>query len=139
MPEYLFVKKETGETRLVFFKMNDDKVYNGENGKEVGLWERRWTKPNASVDSISSLNPFNIQSYVEKTGKTKGTIGDLWSISKEASERRAEKLGHEDPIRRQFFEKYEKENKVKHFYDKPDKIDTNVATIDFTAPDLSLD
>lgn len=139
MPEYRFFNKETKEYRYVFFKMNDDKVYNGEDGTEVGKWERRWTKPNASVDSISNLDPFNIQSYVDKTGQTKGSLGDLWDISKEASIRRAEKLGHEDSIKRKFFDNYEKENKVKHFYDRPDKIETDVATIDFTAPSPSLD
>lgn len=139
MPEYRFFNTETKEYRDVFFKMNDDKIYNGEDGSEIGKWVRRWTKPNASVDSISSLDPFNTKAYVEKTGKTKGTLGDLWNISKEASERRAEKLGHEDPVRRKYFDNYEKTHNVKHFYDRPEKIDAGPAVIDFTAPSPKID
>lgn len=136
MPSYIYRNEETGEVREVIQTMREEHRYFGEDGVE---WKRVWTKPNASVSSISNLDPFDTRAYVEKTGKMRGNIGSLWDISKEASQRRAEKLGHEDPIRRQFFEKYEKENKVKHFYDKPDKIDTNIATIDFTAPSPSLD
>lgn len=133
MPEYLFYNSETEEYRNVFFKMNDEKIYNGEDGSEVGIWSRRWTSPNASVDSIANTNPFDTRAHVEKTGKMKGTMGDLYSISKEMSERRAEKLGHEDPVKRKHFDSYEKTQGVKHYYDKPDKIETKHATIDFKA------
>lgn len=134
MPEYLFQNKVTQEYREVFFKMLDDKIYNGEDGNEEGLWERRFTIPNASVDSISNTNPFDTRAHVAKTGAMKGNLGDLFSVSKEMSERRAEKLGHEDPVKRQFFKDYQKKNNgAKHFSDRPDKIETKDAIIDFKA------
>lgn len=138
MPEFLFKHPDKEEYKEVFFKMNDDKKYVDDEGVE---WKRRWHIPNASVDSISNTNPFDIQSHVDKTGRRKGTMDDLFNISKEMSERRAEKLGHEDPVKKKFFENYAKKNNgAKHFHDKPDKIETKHATIDFTAksPDIEL-
>ena len=134
MPQYLFQNKVSQEYREVFFKMLDDKIYNGEDGTEEGLWERRFTIPNASVDSISNTNPFDTRAHVTKTGAMKGNLGDLFNVSKEMSERRAEKLGHEDPVKRQFFKDYQKKNNgAKHFSDRPDKIETKDAIIDFKA------
>ncbi len=134
MPEYTFFNKITQEYRDVFFKMLDDKIYNGEDGTEVDIWERRWYPPNASVDSISNTNPFDTRAHVDKTGKMKGNLGDLFNISKEMSERRQDKIGGEDPVKRQFFNDYQKKNNgAKHFSDRPDKIETKHAIIDFTA------
>lgn len=134
-PEYLYQHPETKEVVSVIQTMREEHCYE----KDGIEYKRVFTKPNASVDSISSLDPFDTRAYVEKTGKMKGNIGSLWNISKEASERRAEKLGHEDPVRRRFFDKYEKKNGTKHFYDRPDKIDAGIATIDFTAPSPEID
>lgn len=137
MPLYLFYSEKKDEYREIFFNMNDEKVYNGEDGSEIGEWSRRWTVPNASVDSISDVDPFDTRKLVEKTGKMKGTIGDLWTASEEASKRREDKLGHEDPVRRKYLDNYQKENNRKHFHDRPQKIDAGVATIDFSK--LKLD
>jgi hypothetical protein len=129
MPLYLFKHPEKNEYREVVFKMNEDKRFVDEDGIE---WERRFTVPNASVDSLSDVDPFNIREAVTKTGNKKGSVGDLWDFSRELSERREEKIGHEDPVKRKMFQSYEEKNKVKHFYDKPSKIDAGPATIDFT-------
>lgn len=133
MPEYLFYNEKTQEHRFVFFKMNDEKIYNGEDCSEVGLWSRRWTKPNASVDSIANVNPFDMKKMVAKTGAMKGTVGDLWNVSKEASEKRSEKLGHEDPVKRKYLDNYAKEHQTRHYYDKPSRIENKHAIVDFTA------
>lgn len=131
MPQYTYKNDDTGETVEVIQTMNEEHSYFGEDGKE---WRRIFYSPNASVDSISSLDPFDTKAYVEKTGLMKGgNIGSLWEISKEASERRAEKLGHEDPVKRGYFNSYEKDKGVKHFHDRPDKIETKSAIIDFKA------
>lgn len=131
MPNYIFKHPEKERYVEVFFRMNDEKKYQDEEGVE---WERRWTVPHASVDSLFNSDPFDIQSHVDKTGKMKGTMGDLFAASKEMSERRAEKLGSEDPVKREMFDKYEKKNKTKHFFDRPSKIENSFATIDFTKP-----
>ncbi len=136
MPTYSYINDETGETVDVIQTMKEPHVYFGKDGKQ---WRRIFYSPNASVDSISNLDPFDTKSYVEKTGKMKGTVGTLWDISKEASLRREQKLGHEDPVKRQYFDNYEKEKKVKHFHDRPSKIETKDAIIDFTAPSPKID
>lgn len=130
MPNYLFKHPEKEEYIEVFFHMNDEKIYIDENGTQ---WERRWTVPNASVDSISDIDPFDTKKFVEKTGKMKGDIGNLWDISKEASDRRADKVGGEDPIKKKYFKDYKKENGINHWHDRPSKIETKHATINLDA------
>lgn len=129
MPQYTYINDETGEKIDLFQGMNDEHKYIDENGKE---WRRIFYSPNASVDSLSDVDPFDTRKLVEKTGKMKGTIGDLWTASEEASKRREDKLGHEDPVRRKYLDNYQKENNRKHFHDRPQKIDAGVATIDFS-------
>lgn len=131
MPQYIYIDDETGERFEVIQTMNEKHCfYNPQNGNEC---RRIWTVPNASIDSLSNTDPFNINSHIEKTGKMKGTVGDLWDASKEMSQRREEKLGKEDPIKRKFFDNYEKKNKVKHFKDRPTKIENKHAIIDYSA------
>lgn len=131
MPQYTYLNEETGETVDVIQTMREEHRYFGEDGKE---WKRVFYSPNASVNSLSNTNPFDTRSHVEKTGQMKGSLGDLFNISKEMSERRQDKIGGEDPVKRKFFNDYkEKNNGAKHFHDRPDKIETKHATIDFTA------
>lgn len=136
MPLYIYKNPLTERVYEVIQGMNDThRFFDPETGEEC---KRVWTKPNASVDSLSKSDPFDIKDHVEKTGKMKGTVGDLWDVSREMSERRADKIGAEDPMKREAFNKYEKEKGVKHWHDRPNKIDTNVATIDFTKPTPKL-
>ena len=130
MPQYTYINDETGESIDIFQGMNDKHQYVDDSGFE---WRRVFHKPNASIDSISNTNPFDTRAYVEKTGKMNGSMGDLWSISEEASRRRSEKTGGEDPIKRDYFNNYEKANKVKHFHDRPVKRDLGIATVDYSA------
>lgn len=130
MPEYTFRHPETKETRSEFMGMNDVHEYVDEDGTK---WDRIWHKPNASISSLSNVDPFNIPKLVEKTGQMKGNIGDLWQASAEASARRADKLGSTDPVKDKYFKTYEKDKGVKHFHDRPDKIETKSAIIDFKA------
>lgn len=94
---YLFENIESGEYREVYFKMTDKKDYCGENGNEIGIWERRFTVPQAAIDS--RIDCWDSKAFVEKTGKIKGgTVGELWTMSKEASDKRAEGNGF-DPVK----------------------------------------
>jgi len=79
------------------------------------------------------INPFDMKKMVAKTGAMKGTVGDLWNVSKEASEKRSEKLGHEDPVKRKYLDNYAKEHQTRHYYDKPSRIENKHAIVDFTA------
>ena len=131
MPEYLYKNPQTGEVKGVIQTMREEHVFIDEEGLE---WKRVYTSPNASIDSLSNTNPFDTRAHVNKTGAMKGSLGDLFNVSKEMSERREQKLGHEDPVKRQFFKDYQKKNNgAKHFSDRPDKIETKHAIIDFKA------
>jgi hypothetical protein len=48
----------------------------------------------------------------------KGTYGDMLDYSKELSIEREERLGY-DPVKQEYFKKYEKEVGKKHVEDKP--------------------
>lgn len=130
MPLYTYIHPETGEQIDVLQGMNDVHQHFGPDGKE---WRRVFYAPNAAIDSISSIDPFNTKKLAAKTGQKKGTVGDLWNVSKEASERRADKIGGEDPILRKHLDNYAKENRVKHWEDRPKKLENKHAVIDFTA------
>lgn len=91
MPYYLFENVETNEFREIFFHMNDVKIYNGENGLEINLWERRYYSPQAAVDT--KINAESAADFVNKTGKKRGTLGDLFDASKEAGQRREQLMG----------------------------------------------
>lgn len=83
--------------------MNDDHVFIDEEGIK---WNRIFSKPNATVDSIYSIDPNNRQEFVDKTGKKSGKLGDIYQLSAELSEKRTEKEGI-DKIKVKSWEKYE--------------------------------
>ena len=124
MPQYSFFNEKTNETRDVFFKMNDDKVYDGEDGTEVGQWKRVFTVPNASVDSSTKINPFSQKDFVEKTGRKKGNYGNIVDAAAEASAQRIAKEGR-DTVKENFFAAYKKDTGKNHFNDKKSVVEKN--------------
>lgn len=129
MPAYIYKHPDLDEYVEVIQRMNDEHVYFDEDGVQ---WKRVLTPPQVNAERIATINPFDTQKAAEITGRRKGTIGDLWDTSRELSQRREEKIGAEDPIKRKYFDKYKKENKVNHFYDRPTKIEKNGFSIDFS-------
>jgi hypothetical protein len=107
MPFYTFQNPNTGETIDIFQKMNDVHEYFDENGLK---YARVYYPPNASIDS--KIDAFSARDFSEKTRNKKGTIGDLFDKSKELSEKRGGK--NNDPILKQFYSSYQKNNGVKH-------------------------
>jgi len=110
MALFLFENIKTGETRDIFFKMNDVKVYNGESGDEVGVWERRYYAPNASIDT--KIDPFSSSDFVRKTENKKGSYGSLLDASKEAGLARQQKAGF-DPVKEDSIRKWKKDRLLK--------------------------
>ena len=103
MPLYLFKNPKTGKIISVFQSMNEEHTYSDGEIK----YERVFTVPNAQIDSdIDSSDKF-----VEKTGKMKGTLGEIWDYSQELSDKRAAKNGGIDPVRQKAEEKYSKKRK----------------------------
>jgi len=97
MPLYLFRHPDTEEVIEVLQKMTDEHSHVDENGVK---WERVWTSPNANVDG--NINPYSATDFVNKTNNMKGSLGDVWDLSKEMSEKRKTKDGRDD-----IFEKHD--------------------------------
>lgn len=112
MPIYLFSNpKDESEVVEVIQSIKDDHVYIKDGIK----WNRVFTVPNASIDTKwDSDNP---RDFIEKTGKRRGTIGDMMEKSKELSERRNKRYG-KDHVKEKFYDNYRKTHRGK---DHPEK------------------
>jgi thymidylate synthase len=105
MPLYLFKNPKTGKIISLFQSMNEEHTYSDGEIK----YERVFTVPNAQIDSDIDLD--SSDKFVEKTGKMKGTLGEIWDYSQELSDKRAAKNGGIDPVRQKAEEKYSKKRK----------------------------
>lgn len=128
---YQFRHKVTGEIADIVMPMKEYKHYKGENGQDDN-WERIYVSPQVNIGNAKVVDPFNNNSFVEKTGNMKGKYGDLLDYSAELSEKRAQIAGGEDPVKRKYFDDYKKKtNGKKHLLDRPKKIETKHAKIEF--------
>lgn len=125
MPIYIFKNPDTEEYKEIVQTMNEEHIYIDEFGLQ---WQRVFTIPNASIDTKEDA--WNHNQFVEKTGKMKGTVGDVLDYSAELSEKRAEANGGEDPIKRKAFNDYEKKVGKKHISDRKKTIETSRIKID---------
>ena len=105
MPIYLYKNPDTGKVVSVFQSMNDDHTYSKDGIK----YERVFTIPNAQIDSSDSID--SAEKFVEKTGRMKGTLGEIWDYSQELSTKRAAENGGIDPLRKKAEEKYSKKRR----------------------------
>ena len=105
MPLYLFKNPNTGKTVSIFQLMNEEHSYS-DNGIK---YERVFTVPNAQIDTEFDVN--SSSKFVEKTGKMKGTLGEIWDYSEELSKKRAFKHDGVDPLRQKAEEKYSKKRR----------------------------
>ena len=105
MPIYLFKNPKTGKIISVFQSMNEEHVYFDDGIK----YERVFTIPNAQIDG--DIDADSSEKFIEKTGKMKGTLGEIWDYSQELSNKRAAKNGGIDPVRQKAEEKYSKKRR----------------------------
>ncbi len=128
---YQFRNTKTGKIKDVVMPMKEYKPYRGENGNE-DFWERVYDLPQVNIGNAKVVDPFDNKAFVNKTGNMQGKYGDLLDYSSELSERRAALNGGEDPIKRKYFDEYKKKtNGKKHVKDRPKKIETKNAKIEF--------
>jgi len=123
---YSFVHSVTGETKEVEMPMSEYKAYKGEGGTDDN-WQRIYDTPQVNIGNYvaKKVDPWNNNQFVERTGKMKGTYGDLHDYSAQMSEKRAkESITGEDPVKRKHFDKYEKNVGKKHLEDTPKVIET---------------
>ena len=112
MPIYLFKNPKTGKIVSVFQQMNEEHVHS-EDGIKC---ERVFTVPNAQIDADIDVD--SSEKFIEKTGKMKGTLGEIWDYSQELSNKRAEKNGGVDPVRQKAEEKYSKKRRGMKYKNK---------------------
>lgn len=89
-------------------------------------WRRMPTIPCAASDT-QTVDPFSSKAFVEKTGRMKGTWGDLETASAEMSEKRAKLAGGLDPVKEKYFEERKKLTGLEHPEVKKRKAKENLA------------
>lgn len=108
MPLYTFQHPETEEIIEVIQRMGDLHSYSDKKGV---TWSRIFTKPQTALNTrISSTNP---KEFVDKTRGKNYSVGQLWDMSAELSEKRAGRSG-QDEVRVKAENKYEEKTKKKH-------------------------
>ncbi len=125
MPIYTYKHPTEERYKEVIQRMNDNHTYS-EDGVE---WQRVWDIPNAAISS--NADPFNSNAFLDKTANMKGTFGDMMDYSSELSEKRAEKSGGVDPVKKKHFESYEKEVGKKHPSEKASKFENKSIKVDY--------
>lgn len=110
MPEYIFQHPKTKKTITIFQKMTEEHVYI--DSKSV-KWERVFSVPQARIDTLSSIDPFNKQDFINKTKGKKMSVGDMWDTSAALSKAREKKAG-KDFVKERTVSEYEKKCKVPH-------------------------
>lgn len=128
MPLYEFENLK-GERTTFFYPVSNypkiGQIHLDENKIE---WKRVFSVPNASSDT--NIDPYSQNDFIEKTGKKKGTLGDLYDQSRELSEKRAKDNGGEDPVKKKKLEDYKKKRfGVEHFEARKKKIEKKDVSI----------
>ena len=103
MPVYLYRHPKTGKIREIVQSVNDKHEFIDEKGIK---WEREYTVPTASIDSQN--DPFDHKRNLQKIANSKGTIGNMQDFAAEQSQKRADKVGDVDPVKKENWKTYEK-------------------------------
>ena len=110
MPIYLYKNPKTEEIIEVVQKMDDPHVYSDEEGLE---WDRIFTSPNMNVtDNLIGADTTE-KEFVRKTHEKNYSLGDMWDLSAELSEKR-KRVNGKDPIKEKAQKKYERRTGKKH-------------------------
>lgn len=117
MPIYLFQHPKTKKVVEVVQKMSDPHVYS-EGGV---VWNRIFTKPQAALNTRISAT--DRKEFLEKTRGKNYSVGQLWDMSAELSERRGGITGH-DEVKVKAEKAYQEKTKKPHPHSKtkPSKI-----------------
>lgn len=109
MPIYVFKHPDTGKEKEVFQNINDEHCYS-----EAGItWDRVFTPFNVGVDT--QIDPNSARQFLDKTAKG-GTVGDLWDLSKELSQKRIDKYGKDEIAEKTEKDKESKNQKIRQNY-----------------------
>ena len=127
MPVYLFesVNKE-GLYTDIFYHLKDAPKIGAVVENEGKKWRRIPTLPYAASDT-QAMDPFDNKAFVDKTGKMKGTWGDMETLSSELSEKRAKLSGGQDPVLNRYEDQKQKVTGLESFRRKKDKAKENLS------------
>jgi ClpP class serine protease len=89
MPLYTYEHPKTKKTIDVIQGMNELHEYTDKKGVK---WNRIFSKPQATTNTQISANASEVEFYQKTAGK-KLTVGDVWDMAGEASNKRADKEG----------------------------------------------
>lgn len=118
MPIYTFKNPNTEEEIEVVQSMTDEHTHTDKNGVE---WQRIYHSPNSAIDTKSDGS---FESFMRNTANKKGTMGELWDASHEASEARVKERGH-DKVQKKHFKNYsDKRHGMKHENENKNKGDS---------------
>lgn len=104
---YIYQNPTTEEIKEVEQGMNEVHEYFEDGVK----WNRVFTVPNTAIDT--KIDAFSSQDFVKKTANHKGTLGDLFDMSRDMAEKRKDKAGH-DPVQEKVVRDYKKKTNLKH-------------------------
>lgn len=127
MPTYSFESIESeGIFTDIFYPFKDAPKIGAIVDHDGRKWRRIPTIPYGASDT-QALDPFDNKAFVEKTGRMKGTWGDMERLSGELSEKRAKLAGGEDPILNRYEDQKQKTTGLESFRRKKKKAKENLA------------
>ena len=107
MPIYVYQHPQTKEVKEIVQRMNEEHIFVDDKGIK---WDRILSVPNMAMDTQFSAH--SSEEFVKKTRGKKMSVGDMWDLSGELSEKRAGASGV-DEIRVKAEEAYKKKTKGK--------------------------
>mgnify|MGYP003627661936 CR=1 FL=1 len=109
MPLYIFQNPDTGEEIEVLQSMKENHVYVDDKGLK---WSRVFLAANASIDTQGDC--FSKEDFARRTAKHGMTVGQMWELSKDMSNKRT-KMAGKDPLKEKYFKDYKSKRKgIKH-------------------------
>lgn len=114
MPFVDFENIDTHEVIEIWFQPNEERVYNGPNGDEVGKWKKLMGNPYMAVSSSTRISATNPKSFHAAMENKKGlTMGQMWEQSAELSAKRAGVSG-QDEVKQKYYDSYKQKTGKEH-------------------------
>jgi len=108
MPVHEFYNESNGKSIEIYVPINAPSENHQTQVVEGQIYKRIYSAPLASVDTVSKDG--TKEDFRRLTTNKKGlTIGQMWEMSAEMSQHRADKNGGVDNVKESFYKNYERE------------------------------
>ena len=113
MPTYIYQHPDSGEVIEINQRISDRHEYTDDSGVS---WNRVFTVPHTRVPNMTRVEANSEEDFIRRTRESGGTMGDLFDLSKELSnKRKAQSNDGKDHVEQKFFKDYSKKRKgMKH-------------------------